>query len=682
MEGRWHLIPRRRGITAVLVAILVAASVAGWWFAMRIDQQALGARADAVATPTARAIESRLEVQTISLLAAVQTIDGNIHQPNSVLHRLLPAPGSASALPIATATVEPGGAVVLHRLDPSDSSVPPSGTDLASTPAWRVALDAARDEGTPRIAAGAGPGAHTPMLIAAPVYGAVTAPSSVGQRRAAAQGYLVVVQSSDTLVGNLLPGPGTAVRAELVQGTTVLASSVPGGRTPVSARAVAVSVPGLTWAVYAWPSASRSILPWVVLAVGLGLAFAVALIAARATRTTEVLAREAVARADEVRLVARTGPLLQQSLELGDLLPAFVVEVGEELDLDRVGISLMSERGQLVQIFSLGAAGGDAADTTVVQTPPASVAAGADVLIPLQRSGRMVGVFTARARSGLGVARMEALRAVCDLLAAALGNAVLFQQEQDMVHRLRDLDRMKTSFLGSVSHELRTMVTAIAGFANLLSADAGPVSTERHAEYIERIQRNANSLGLLIDDLLDFARLERSGLHVVARPVDLSLLVPEIVEQMSSLLEGRDLAVDVEPGVVAQADPAAIERILVNLLSNAAKYTPSGTPVRVAVTHDGDRAVLTVADRGPGIPAHERTRVFGLFYRVDGPSTQAARGVGIGLALVAELTSLLHGTVIVTETPGGGALFSVSLPLSECAAEEAPPRWVADVVSR
>jgi signal transduction histidine kinase len=487
----------------------------------------------------------------------------------------------------------------------------------------------------------------------------------VGERRRLAQGYLVVVAPATTLFGGELLDNGRGVGAELVDGPTILAASSARGRVPDLAAAAPVTAGGVTWSVYTWPTSARTSLPWVVLAIGVILAIGVALISRRVSRATEGLAQEALARAEEMGLVARTGPLLQQSLELGDLLPTFVAEVSDELDLDRVAISLMSERGQLVKMFSLGSAGSDVTESTLARTPPPTIPAGGDVIVPLQRSGRIVGAFTARAVSGLGAARMEALRAVCDLLAAAVGNVVVYQREQEMVRRLRDLDRMKTTFLGSVSHELRTMVTAIGGFAGLLASQPTPMSTERQAEYIGRIDRNATSLGLLIDDLLDFSRLERSGLSVAARPTDLSALVPAVVEQMSSLLDAHPLEVEVQPEVIAQADASAVERIIVNLLSNAAKYSPRGTPIHVELIRAADRAILSVADRGPGIPVEERSRVFDLFYRVDGPSTQAVRGVGIGLALVAELTALLDGTVIAEENPGGGALLRVSIPLAE-----------------
>jgi two-component system OmpR family sensor kinase len=371
----------------------------------------------------------------------------------------------------------------------------------------------------------------------------------------------------------------------------------------------------------------------------------------------------AEARAQELALVARTGPLLQQSLELGDLLPMFVVAVSDELALDSISISLVSDAGQMVRVFSLGT---DASPLVAGQSAlatPESVGPGEAVTFPLQRAGRVVGALRARTSRGLTGPQVEALVAACNLLAAALGNARLFQDEQEMVARLREVDQLKTTFIGAVSHELNTTLTAIVGFAGLLEADRSMLDAT-HADYIERLSRNARSLGVLVEDLLDIARIERSSISVALRPTDLSDLVPKVVDQMSSILDGRRVSRIVEPGVTAIADAAAVERILANLLSNAAKYTPVGTAVDVALEREGEMAVISVSDHGPGIPVNEREKVFELFYRAN-DATSGTRGIGIGLALVRQLAKQLHGTIAVDDTPAGGARFRVKLPIIE-----------------
>jgi len=414
-------------------------------------------------------------------------------------------------------------------------------------------------------------------------------------------------------------------------------------------------------------------LPWVVLFGGLVVAaLATAAVTSR-ERSIAAAVAENEARNEELALVARTGPLLQQSLALGDLLPVFVVEIGDELGLDSASISLVSESGQLTRVFSLGSGlNAPEPDIVTVGPPAQSVQPGEMVTVPLQRVGRVVGAFQARAVRGLSHPQMETLQAVCALLAAAIGNVRLFQEEQDMVARLRDVDRMKTSFIGSVSHELRTSVTAIQGFAALLDGDVGDLDAERRADYVERISRNARSLGILVEDLLDFARFERSGLTATLRPVDLSDLVPKVVEQLSSVLDGRLVSTTIEPGVVALADALAVERVLANLLSNAGKYTPPDSEVAIGLERNGDAAVLCVTDNGPGVAADEREKIFELFYRSD-ESARVTRGVGIGLALTRQLVMHLNGTVAVDDAPGGGARFRVTIPLANQAPSSAVP---------
>src|SRR5205814_2070941 len=127
------------------------------------------------------------------------------------------------------------------------------------------------------------------------------------------------------------------------------------------------------------------------------------------------------------------------------------------------------------------------------------------------------------------------------------------------------------------------------------------------------------------------ARFERSGLTASLRPIDLSDLVPKVVEQMSSMLDGRTVSTAVEPNVIALADTLAVERILVNLLSNAGKYTPLDSEITVGLEGSGSDAVLTVTDNGPGVAIDEREKIFDLFYRSD-EAARVTRGVGIGLA--------------------------------------------------
>ena len=664
------LSPRTRAVPAIVTAVLVVASVAGYAVTLHATRDSRRQSARLAATAVAADIQARLDADGTVLQIGALALGGNAARSvDNVRAVLTPYVDTASLDHITLATPAADGSV---RIDPDDVSrfaaLVPGGV-LTRSPSWQLALDVARDDGRVRAATTPGRSSAT-ILEAAPVFAGSVDPATSGDpvavRRQELAGYLVMIQSADDVAGGSFQAIGS-IAARIVEGASPLASNGPGSHSaPSSAASAPISANGLSWSVQTWPANSRSALPVGVLLVGLVIASIVGLVSRRTTRASRELARVALEGAEELRLVARTSPLLQQSLELAELLPQFVVEVSDVLDLDAMAISVVSSRGELVRAFAFGSAIPEPATGMAELRPvPDFVAPGDVVTVPLQRGGRVIGALRARARVGLGPARVETLRAVSDLLASAIGNARLFQQEQEMVTRLRELDRMKTVFLGSVSHELRTTVTAIAGFASLLAAQSPNANPERRGDYVERISRNAASLGVLVEDLLDFSRIERASLSVSPQPVNLSDIIPNLGAQVSSLLEDHEVSYDIEPNVIAIADPIAVERIMSNLLSNVAKYTPARTQAKVTVRYEGDRAVIYVDDSGPGIPVAERDRIFELFYRVDGPSTRAARGIGIGLALVAQLVSLLNGTVVADQAPGGGARFRVEFPASD-----------------
>lgn len=650
---------------AVVGGVIVVGAIGGFFATRAAVRGPSNGGLQTAATGRAGSIASRLEGDAQLLATMAASIGGDPARADSdlrvALHR---SARDDRTLAIASVAPDSGAVVVRAASDNADRSL--VGSDLNGQPAWALALDLARDRAGPGAAVGPGPDGKRTVLDAVPLYGTLDPPADIAGRRGALKGFVVSLTDVTAIAGTQAPSdPDISVR--VVDGDTVLTAVGRGANhttRPSNSVVAPITANGLLWEVQAWGTPSPSALPWAVLGVGLLLALLAAAAILSRERSIARAVTETEARNQQLALVARMGPLLQQSLALGDLLPVFVVEIADELDLDSTSISLMSPSGTFTRVFSVGlGATAPEPDLALFGPPPESVAAGEFVTMPLQRVGRVVGVFQARAVTGLSPPQVETLQAVCALLAAAIGNVRLFQEEQEMVAQLRDIDRLKTSFIGSVSHELRTSVTAIQGFAGLLEADGANVDPERQADYVERISRNAKSLGILIEDLLDFARFERSGLTASLRPIDLSELVPKVVEQMSSVLEKRRLSVDVEPNVIALADSLAVERVLANLISNAGKYTPPDSAVTVALQRNSDHAILSVSDNGPGVPVDEREKIFELFYRAD-ESARVTRGVGIGLALTRQLVTHLDGTITVDETPGGGARFRVTIPLA------------------
>ena len=235
-----------------------------------------------------------------------------------------------------------------------------------------------------------------------------------------------------------------------------------------------------------------------------------------------------------------------------------------------------------------------------------------------------------------------------------------FEREREASRRLREVDRLRSDFLSTVSHELRTPLTAIRGFADLLVDNWEATDPEQRRALVQRIAGAGLRLDRLIEDLLDFTRLERGQLGIDLRAHDLAALVDDALLHVAVSLERHQIEVDVEPGLEVLVDEAAIARVLVNLLTNAAKFAPIGSTITVRGGSAGDRVEVSVVDRGEGIAPEEHDRIFERFYRVE-HGTARRPGTGVGLAIVKEFTEAQGGDVQLRSTPGEGATFTLRL---------------------
>jgi PAS domain S-box-containing protein len=235
------------------------------------------------------------------------------------------------------------------------------------------------------------------------------------------------------------------------------------------------------------------------------------------------------------------------------------------------------------------------------------------------------------------------------------------EHEREVTRRLRALDQMKNTFLDAVSHELRTPLAAIVGIGLTLEHKADILADADRGDLYTRLVANARKLDRLLNDLLDLDRLTHGIVAPKRRPTDVAALAARIAHDWG-LLNGR------RPKVVAEQltvslDPAKVERIIENLLANAARHTPPDTPVWVRVEQPagGGGVLLAVEDAGAGIPAELRDSVFEPFRQGPGAPTHAP-GVGIGLTLVARFAELHGGRAWVEERAGGGSSFRVLIP--------------------
>jgi PAS domain S-box-containing protein len=246
-------------------------------------------------------------------------------------------------------------------------------------------------------------------------------------------------------------------------------------------------------------------------------------------------------------------------------------------------------------------------------------------------------------------------RVATDRLAAALAG------EQAAAEHLRSLDEAKSGFLQAVSHDLRTPLASVLGISLTLQRGRGQLGPADTDDLLGRLTANARKLDRILTGLLDLDRLDRGIVELRRERVDLARLVAGVVsEAREELLDGHPVSLELLP-VQVVADAAKVERIVENLLANAARHTDPGTPIWVRVTHGERGALLCVDDAGPGVPAEQRESIFRPFERGPGGDSYTP-GSGVGLALVAQIASLHDGHAWVEDRAGGGASFRVLLP--------------------
>jgi signal transduction histidine kinase len=233
------------------------------------------------------------------------------------------------------------------------------------------------------------------------------------------------------------------------------------------------------------------------------------------------------------------------------------------------------------------------------------------------------------------------------------------------VSPLKEAERLRDEFISVVSHELRSPLTPIRGFAQIIARDLEKEGNhDQHVAWLHTLQVHTDRLTRLVDDLLDVSRMRAGRLQVLRERVDVVDICRAIVEskRASQATHEVTLRTDLEH-LPAELDGDRIHQVVDNLVSNAIKYTEGGTvTIGLATVGPNEDIRITVSDEGRGIPTHERESLFSAFYRARSANESAVPGLGLGLFIVRELVQAHDGTVSVDEAPGGGAQFIIELP--------------------
>ena len=281
---------------------------------------------------------------------------------------------------------------------------------------------------------------------------------------------------------------------------------------------------------------------------------------------------------------------------------------------------------------------------------------------PLRAPGSVVGVAGLRLRGDRAVTAEQEpfLEALLAQVALAIEHEQLSQAQERAV-LLTESERLYKTLLNSVSHELRTPIAAITGASSTLRV-LPDEQVEARTALASEIQLAAERLNRLVENLLDMSRLESGMLRLRLEWCDVADLIAVTVQRARPLLERQAFSVDVAPGLpLVQMDYVLVEQVLINLLHNAAVYTPAGTHVQLSARQEGAWLALIVADRGPGLPADALERIFDKFYRVPGA---AAGGTGLGLSIARGIVEAHGGTLVAENQPEGGACFTLRLPMT------------------
>ena len=546
-----------------------------------------------------------------------------------------------------------------------------------------AALARARDRGGPAATGRFEPvqaaRARYAVAVFEPVYRRPGVPRTLAARRAEVRGYLEGV----FVLGEMLDAPmatargagiaATLIDAEAPEASRELLASLPAsGPDAVPSdlrREVAVPIAGRDWRLAfrladARPLESFRGPEWAVLAGGLVATGLLAGYLSSSLGQRERIEREVVERTASLR---REKERAQRYLDVAAAMIVVIDREGRVTLINRQGSELLgwpqaeivgsdwferfvpardrdAMRARVASVFAAARPG------PYFQESPVLTRAGEERLIAWHATvlhddaGRPIATLS----SGTDVTDYK--RAIAEVAA----------REAELLH-VQAIDELKDHLAHAVSHDLRTPLTSIVGYAEFLAEGIGGPLSPAQEGYVGQITRAARRIGRLVDDLLDFARLEAGTFQVRQAPADLAAVAQEVQAAFKPQIEAAGLALTVPAAPVAWSfDAERVERVLTNLVGNAVKFTPAGGAIAVRAQALGDRLRVEVADTGPGIAQDQQAALFQRFSQLaDG---QAKGGTGLGLSICRAIVEAHGGTIGVESEPGQGATFWFELP--------------------
>jgi two-component system sensor histidine kinase KdpD len=443
------------------------------------------------------------------------------------------------------------------------------------------------------------------------------------------------------------------------------------GRGPgIYASLVSVLVFDFCFVPPQWTLAVSDVQYVITFGVMLGVALAISALTAR-IQGQVVSARQQHRRAETLYRLSKQLAAVSGSEFLSNLAAAQIAELfpGEVLvylldEQDRLQLRVGQNSSIGKQPNSLGVAQWTLANEQTAGWGTSTLPQAGGLFIPLLGTQSTLGVLAVRSqdRELLSAPEQRQLLEACaGQLAVALERDQL-ALESSQIELRAQTERLRSSLLSSVSHDLRTPLASIAGASSALLAVQSAGTQQQ--ELLQSIYDESHRLSRLVDNLLEMTKIEADGLHLHKQWEVVEEIVGAALHRLDSTLVGREIRTQLPANLpMIEMDGLLIEQVLVNLLDNAIKYTPVNSPIEVNVAYHGEHLTIAVRDHGAGIPAGEEQRIFEKFYRGGVPQTRTAvRGSGLGLAICKAIVETHGGQIRAQNVPDGGASFEFSLP--------------------